>query len=168
LVKGIALFVGALPGVAPALADEPKPPYRITESPGGTVSVEASGADLTPVLDEIAAMGGFEITMNRRIERPPVSAAIRDADVADAVRRVLRRRNYALVYGDDGRLARVIVLSPPDREALEDWRAKALRQAQERRVVEERRAEQRRRAEKQRAKQRLAQKILQQALARSR
>jgi hypothetical protein len=168
LIGCVGLEIGTGRDAVPAIAAESLPPYAVSVLPNGRLAIEAQGADLASLLGEIAEVGDFEVMMNAAIDRPRVSTAIRDAGIEEAVRRVLRRRNYALVYGDDGRLARVIVLSPPDFQALEEWRARAVQEAEDRRRMERRRTEERRRTDQRRAKERVLQRVLQRALAQAR
>jgi hypothetical protein len=82
------------------------------------LSVRASDASLEEVLDAIAAEASIDVVMQRGVERPPVNVQIRGASLEEALRRVLRRRNYALLYRrtEEGpEVAQVRVLRPtPD------------------------------------------------------
>lgn len=105
--------------MAPALlgANAPSPaPDRVLHvdvEPSGKIALEARGVELDEVLDALAAKRGFAVVMARGVARPPVDVDVAAASTTEAIRRVMRGRNYALVYGaTDGKLRRVIVFPP--------------------------------------------------------
>ncbi|HZR80002.1 MAG TPA: hypothetical protein VFD92_02810 [Candidatus Binatia bacterium] len=121
LLAAVAAAAPAPPAPAPAPASASPPatpdqtrPFRVDVPAPGELDVSAKGARLADVLTAMGERADFDVVMNRTVERPPVDATIEGASTEAAVRRVLRSRNYALVYRG-GRLSRVIVLTPPDR-----------------------------------------------------
>ncbi|MEW6271933.1 MAG: STN domain-containing protein, partial [Thermodesulfobacteriota bacterium] len=81
----------------------------------GGLRVAADEARLEDVLDALAEEEGFDVVMQLGIERRPVNVDLRDVTLEEALRRVLRRRNYAIAYEetDDGlAVSRVHVLLP--------------------------------------------------------
>jgi hypothetical protein len=124
--RGFRPWLVAL-ALAPALvgANAPAPPaeqrvLHVAVDPEGKIALEARGVGLDEVLDALAAKRGFAVVMARGVARPPVDVDVEDASTTEAVRRVMRGRNYALVYGaTDGKLRRVVVFPPrePSRPA---------------------------------------------------
>jgi hypothetical protein len=107
----LALEVGAAtPTPTPLPAN-----LRVEQGADG-LDVAAQNASLEDVLDAIAEATRIEVAIQRGIERPPVNVEMHDVSVEEALRRVLRRRNYALMYRstEDGALEveRVSVLNP--------------------------------------------------------
>ena len=120
----VALLLGAVqPSWAAAV--------QVGRSDAG-LTISASGAPLEDVLQALADQEGFTFSMQRDVERSPVDVDVRDASLDNALRRILRHRNYAIAYteGADGlEVSRVEVLLPrPPKETPE---AAQLRRAQE-------------------------------------
>lgn len=80
-------------------AAETSPPETpvVKLEPGG-LSVQARDAPLEDVLEAIAARASIDVVIQRGIERPPVNVNIRRATLEEALRRILRRRSYAVLY----------------------------------------------------------------------
>ena len=96
----------------PCDAAASKPVVRV-DARGGNIGVEARGATLAQVLQEVANQADFELVMDDAIARPPVDVTVSPAPVEYVVREILHGRNYALVYDADRRsLSQVIVLDP--------------------------------------------------------
>jgi regulator of protease activity HflC (stomatin/prohibitin superfamily) len=155
LATGLACTVVAAPAAASV---------EVSRGPDG-YSITATGAPVEDVLDALAKYESFTVTMQPGVDRPPVDAYVRDATLEEALRRVLRKRNYAIAYREtsDGLVVdRVDLLLPrtPDeaQQAEQDprqaraeaaMRAAAQRNEERRRQQAEQRFEQMR-AERQR------------------
>jgi hypothetical protein len=114
------LAIALLAGVPPTLAQAES--FSVESAAPGDWNVSAKGASVVDLLTELGEQAGFEVEIDPTIERPPVWATIHAASVEDAVRRILRRRSYALRFDGDGRLSRVLVLKPADPTAAEKRR----------------------------------------------
>jgi len=107
----LAVVVLALAGAlgAPA-ADET--PARVVEYGNDTLTVRLVKAPVGEVLDAIARQSGAEIRGEVREPRE-VSADFEAVPLPEALHRLLGRQNFALVYGDGGRLRVVKLLGGP-------------------------------------------------------
>lgn len=136
------------------------------------VTVSATGERLETVLTRLADTEGFAVTMQEGVERPPVDVDVRDATVEQALRAVLRGRNYVIAYdhtGDGLAVSRVEVFLPrladgsPRNTPMERAQA-AMRAAQQRREARQRQDAQQR-AERLRAARLQQRQAVQQARA---
>jgi len=107
----LAVVVLALAGAlgAPA-ADET--PARVVEYGNDTLTVRLVKAPVGEVLDAIARQSGAEIRGEVREPRE-VSADFEAVPLPEALHRLLGQQNFALVYGDGGRLRVVKLLGGP-------------------------------------------------------
>jgi hypothetical protein len=109
---GVVLAVALVGAAAPADAAALK-----VERRQAGLRVVADDVPLEEVLDALAASEDFDVVMQPGVERPPVDVDLRDVSLEQALRRILRRRSYAISYQEtEGGLAvsRVQVLLPGD------------------------------------------------------
>jgi len=104
----LCVLVSAVPSGAA------EPTFTIDRQ-GDHLVVEAEGAAVEKVVAGLGQRAGFDVSILSGAERPPVDGRIEGETVTAVLQKVLRDRNYALVYDDsDGqRLERVLLLSPP-------------------------------------------------------
>lgn len=101
-------------------AGDGNPSFSIDRADGRLV-VRAEDAAVEDVVGGLGERLGFEVNVLTSAERPPVNGKISGKTVAEVLRRLLRDRNYALLYEstDDRTVTRVDILSPP---AGERWK----------------------------------------------
>jgi len=96
-----------------ALADAParpaEAPERIIRYSDDTLTVRITHEPVRDVLDEIGRQTGAEI-QGQLAEARDVSADFEAVPLSDALRRLLGNENFALVYGEKGRLKAVKLL----------------------------------------------------------
>ena len=96
-----------------ALADAParpaEAPERISRYSDDTLTVRITHEPVRDVLDEIGRQTGAEI-QGQLAEARDVSADFEAVPLSDALRRLLGNENFALVYGEKGRLKAVKLL----------------------------------------------------------
>lgn len=82
---------------------------------GDRVVIQADEADVEEVASALGERLGFEVSVLTGVERPPVSGRIAGESASELLQKVLRDRNYALVYesSEEPHLSRVLILSPP-------------------------------------------------------
>jgi len=111
-VSTAVLFATATPRQSLGGTDQQNP-FSVESVGPGMLSVDAHGTDLEMVLRAIGKLSGFTVSLEP-MQRAPVDVEIESGSTEDVLHRVLRGRNYALLYGGGGeRLTRVVVLSPP-------------------------------------------------------
>lgn len=112
-VAFVALAVGlGAPGTPAWSAGAP---FTI-ERDAGAVVVEANQADVEDLIVGLGEQLGFDVRVLTGVERPPISGTISGLTASDVLKKVLRDRNYALVYeesADRQELSEVLLLSPP-------------------------------------------------------
>lgn len=89
---------------APARADEP--PARVIRYADDALTVRLTRAPVGEVLEEIGRQTGAEIR-GQPAEVRDVSADFEAVPLPDALRRLLGNENFALVYGENGKLKAV-------------------------------------------------------------
>lgn len=109
----VALAVGL--GAAATPAGSAEAPFTI-EREAGELVVEANQADVEDLVVGLGEQLGFDVRVLTGVERPPVSGTISGPNASEILKKVLRDRNYALVYeeaADRQELSEVLLLSPP-------------------------------------------------------
>src|SRR5437879_2418988 len=91
-------------------------PERVIHYEGDTLTVRLAGAPVTDVLDELGRQAGAEIRGQVR-DPHEVSAEFEGVPLAEALHRLLGDQNFALVYGNQGRLKSVRLLGGPQTAA---------------------------------------------------
>jgi hypothetical protein len=87
-------------------------PLRLTAGDDGAMAIDARDASIADTLNALASQSGFDVWLDDRQRRPPVTLQVERASIEELLHELLRGRNYAIVYGGDGGLDRVIVLAP--------------------------------------------------------
>jgi hypothetical protein len=113
MAAGIVL--GAIFGGNHARADDDTPAPLIRYS-NDALTVRLSGVSNSDVLEELARQSGAEIRGQVREPRE-VSAEFEAVPLAEALHRLLGDQNFALVYGNEGRLKSVRLLGGPQTAA---------------------------------------------------
>jgi hypothetical protein len=93
-------------------ADPPDPPERVIRYANDTLTVRLTHEPVSEVLQEISRQTGAEI-VGQPMEVRDVSADFEAVPMSDALRRLLGNENFALVYGEKGRLKAVKLLGGP-------------------------------------------------------
>lgn len=136
LAISIALALLASVRSTTAASTSTTPPEApVVKLESGSLSVEARDLPLEEVLDAIAARTDIDVVIQRGIERPRVNVHIESATLEEALRRILRRRNYALLFRrteEGSELAQVRVLRPKPAPPENVTPAQARRQRLER------------------------------------
>ena len=88
------------------------PPGRIIRYASDKLTVELSQMALGDVLQEVGRQAGADIQGGLRTPRD-VSAQFEDVPLPEALHRLLGEQNFALVYGEGGRLRTVKLLGGP-------------------------------------------------------
>jgi len=90
------------------------PSFTIAREGEGLV-IQADDADVEEIASALGKRLGFEVSVLTGAERPPVNGRIAGESASEILQKVLRDRNYALVYESSGEqdLSRVLILSPP-------------------------------------------------------
>jgi hypothetical protein len=91
----------------------------------GKLSVSLSEARFYDVMDAIAHQTGIQITFVGQASHVPLTESFSGLSLEDGLRRLLRGKNYLLMYagtGAESRIARVLVISHPG-EPVEDFGA---------------------------------------------
>src|SRR3989475_5515601 len=114
--RRLALAVLAAALAAPGARSEEGAPGRVIHYEGDTLTVHLAGAPVTDVLDELGRQAGAEIRGQVRDPRE-VSAEFEGVPLAEALHRLLGDQNFALVYGNEGRLKSVRLLGGPQTAA---------------------------------------------------
>jgi hypothetical protein len=86
---------------------------RFESRPSGEIVLDARGATVAAALDSMAASGGFEVAIDRHIPRPLLNLTVRAGSIEDALRQILRDRNYAFVYDADTEALETVIVLPP-------------------------------------------------------
>ena len=107
-----AAGLGLLVLVAAAGAGADELPERVIHYERDTLTVRLVKVPLSDVLDEVSRQSGAEIRGQLRSPRE-VSAEFDGVSVPEALYRLLGDQNFALVYGDAGRLRTVKLLGGP-------------------------------------------------------
>lgn len=111
LGSGAAALVALALGGVPALAEE-APPGRLVRCENDALTVRLSRVPVGDVLAEVGRQTGAEIRGQPR-EAREVSAEFDDVPLPEALNRLLAGQNFALVYGDGGKLRAVKLLGAP-------------------------------------------------------
>ena len=114
--RRLALAVLAAALAAPGARSDEGAPERVIHYEGDTLTVRLVGAPVTDVLDELGRQAGAEIRGQVRDPRE-VSAEFEGVPLAEALHRLLGDQNFALVYGNEGRLKSVRLLGGPQTAA---------------------------------------------------
>src|SRR6266478_9029489 len=110
--RRLALAVLAAALAAPGARSDEGAPERVIHYEGDTLTVRLTGAPVTDVLDELGRQAGAEIRGQVR-DPGEVSAEFEGVPLAEALHRLLGDQNFALVYGNEGRLKSVRLLGGP-------------------------------------------------------
>ena len=110
--RRLALAVLAAALAAPSARSEEGAPGRVIHYEGDTLTVHLAGAPVTDVLDELGRQAGAEIRGQVR-DPHEVSVEFDSVSLAEALHRLLGDQNFALVYGNEGRLKSVRLLGGP-------------------------------------------------------
>src|SRR6266404_1795631 len=114
--RRLALAVLAAALAAPGARSDEGAPERVIHYEGDTLTVRLAGAPVTDVLDELGRQAGAEIRGQVR-DPHEVSAEFEGVPLAEALHRLLGDQNFALVYGNQGRLKSVRLLGGPQTAA---------------------------------------------------
>src|SRR3989454_4351842 len=114
--RRFALAVLAAALAAPGARSDEGAPERVIHYEGDTLTVRLAGAPVTDVLDELGRQAGAEIRGQVR-DPHEVSAEFEGVPLAEALHRLLGDQNFALVYGNEGRLKSVRLLGGPQTAA---------------------------------------------------
>src|SRR5881396_1249682 len=114
--RRLALAVLAAALAAPGARSDEGAPERVIHYEGDTLTVRLAGAPVTDVLDELGRQAGAEIRGQVRDPRE-VSVEFEGVPLAEALHRLLGDQNFALVYGNEGRLKSVRLLGGPQTAA---------------------------------------------------
>ena len=114
--RRLALAVLAAALAAPGARSDEGAPERVIHYEGDTLTVRLAGAPVTDVLDELGRQAGAEIRGQVR-DPHEVSAEFEGVPLAEALHRLLGDQNFALVYGNEGRLKSVRLLGGPQTAA---------------------------------------------------
>ncbi len=114
--RRLALAVLAAALAAPGARSDEGAPQRVIHYEGDRLTVRLAGAPVTDVLDELGRQAGAEIRGQVRDPRE-VSAEFEGVPLAEALHRLLGDQNFALVYGNEGRLKSVRLLGGPQTAA---------------------------------------------------
>src|SRR5438552_9193981 len=106
----VAVLAAAL--AAPGARSDEGAPERVIHYEGDRLTVHLAGAPVTDVLDELGRQAGAEIRGQVRDPRE-VSAEFEGVPLAEGLHRLLGDQNFALVYGNEGRLKSVRLLGGP-------------------------------------------------------
>ncbi|HEY8514511.1 MAG TPA: hypothetical protein VIS07_03250 [Candidatus Binatia bacterium] len=112
VVAGVLVAAPAVAGEPSVVADAPS--LRVERTDAG-LRVAADGARIEDVLQELAEKEGFEVEIQLGVERPPVDVDLQGVTLEEALRTILRRRNYAISYAETENgleVSRVQVLLP--------------------------------------------------------
>jgi hypothetical protein len=123
---------------ASARSGAARQPLRVESSTDGDLGFVAHGVALVDVLRALAAEGGFEIVIDPTIKRPPVTLTVPVSAVEDALRNLLRGRNYSLVFdAETESVSQVFVLEPsvPGKASPAPRKAAKKKQAQQGAIV---------------------------------
>ncbi|HUE31284.1 MAG TPA: hypothetical protein VMR79_10415 [Verrucomicrobiae bacterium] len=115
--RRLALAVLAAALAAPGARSDEGAPARVIHYEGDTLTVRLTGAPVTEVLDELGRQAGAEIRGQVRDPRE-VSAEFEGVPLAEALHRLLGDQNFALVYGNEGRLKSVRLLGGPQNASV--------------------------------------------------
>jgi hypothetical protein len=85
---------------------------RVVRYESDRLTVRLAGAPVGEVLDDLARQAGAEIRGTVTNPRD-ISVEFEDVPLSDALHRLLGDQNFALVYGEDGRLRAVKLLGGP-------------------------------------------------------
>src|SRR4029077_18548760 len=97
---------------APGARSEEGAAERVLHYEGDRLTVHLTGPPVTDVLDDLGRQAGAEIRGQVRDPRE-VSAEFEGLPLAEALHRLLGDQNFALVYGNEGRLKSVRLLGGP-------------------------------------------------------
>jgi len=114
--RRLALAVLAAALAAPGARSEEGAPGRVIHYEGDRLTVHLAGAPVTDVLDELGRQAGAEIRGQVR-DPHEVSVEFDGVSLAEALHRLLGDQNFALVYGNEGRLKSVRLLGGPQTAA---------------------------------------------------
>ena len=114
--RRLALAVLAAALAAPGARSDEGAPERVIHYEGDRLTVRLAGAPVTDVLDELGRQAGAEIRGQVRDPRE-VSVEFEGVPLAEALHRLLGDQNFALVYGNEGRLKSVRLLGGPQTAA---------------------------------------------------
>ena len=116
MARRLALALLAAVLTVPAARGDEGAPERVIHYEGDALTVRLASAPVTEVLDEIGRQAGAEIRGQVRDPRD-VSAEFDAVPFAEALHRLLGDQNFALVYGNEGRLKSVRLLGGPQTAA---------------------------------------------------
>ncbi|MDX2169316.1 MAG: hypothetical protein SF182_19755 [Deltaproteobacteria bacterium] len=85
---------------------------RVEAAGEAGIALEARGASIGATLDALARELGFDVWLDDRQPRAPVTIRLQEASLEALLRELLRGRNFALVYDAAGAVDQVIVLAP--------------------------------------------------------
>jgi hypothetical protein len=101
----VALIVLALQAPEPAHSAKPPEQDRQLTVQDGLVTFQGRQPSLLQVLNQICTAANLEVFVFEQIEDTQVSLEFRDKPVEEAVRSLLRGRNYSVVYQREGKSA---------------------------------------------------------------
>src|SRR5438552_6902496 len=110
--RRLALAVLAAALAAPGARSEEGTPGRVIRYQGDTLTEDLAGAPVDDVVDELGRQAGAEIRGQVR-DPHEVSVEFDSVSLAEALHRLLGDQNFALVYGNEGRLKSVRLLGGP-------------------------------------------------------
>jgi len=114
--RRLALAVLAAALAVPAAGGDEGAPERVIHYEGDTITVRRVSAPVTEVLDDLGRQAGAEIRGQVREPRE-VGAEFEAVPLAEGLHRLLGDQNFALVYGNEGRLKSVRLLGGPQTAA---------------------------------------------------
>jgi type II secretory pathway component GspD/PulD (secretin) len=119
-VRAARIFGGlALAGVlAAVVAAEPPPPARVITYEADTLTVHVTKVPLTELIDEFGRQANATIHGAVKDSAREVTVEFDRVPIADALHRLLGDQNFALVYGDSGKLRVVKLLGGPQPTAV--------------------------------------------------
>ena len=104
------LVVAALLTGRNAAGDEP--PERVVQYAKDALTVRVTRVPVDEILGQLGKQSGAEIRGEVR-DRHEITAEFEDVPLPEALHRLLGEQNFALIYGDGGRLKTVRLLGGP-------------------------------------------------------